>query len=148
MCGRWSGPDPLREQLSSDDLQLVGTWRERIQAVHDRLQRHPASWGPIVADIGPHNVLWHRQSPWLVDLNDTGWGHYAYDLAILWRTLTDREGVAIESALLNGYCEVRDLPPGWGVEMRAAAIIRMLRWRAGRDSGECVRLMCRLRDLS
>ena len=148
MCGNWSGPDPLETQLAGEDLQLVRTWHERIDGVYHRLPRQPASWGAIVADIGPHNVLWNGQSPWLVDLNDTGWGFYSYDLAILWRTLTDREGSAIESALLNGYCEVRELPAGWGVEMQAAAIIRLLRWRAGRDRVECDRLMGHLRDLS
>lgn len=148
MCGRWSGLDPLCGQLGGSDLQLVDDWHTRIDSVCRRLERATSTWGPILADVGPHNVVWKGKSPWLIDFNDTGWGHYSYDLAILWRALSDRGVPSLERALLAGYRQIQDLPPGWGVEMQAAAIIRLLRWRAPRDSTECDRLMSRLRAIN
>ena len=147
MCGKWSGPDPLCDRLADSDLQLVSDWHARIESVCEDLERKPASWGPILADVGPHNIVWSTRAPWLIDFNDTGWGYYSYDLAILWQTLTDLRGSTLEMGLLDGYSEIRELPTGWGVEMQAAAIIRLLRWRAQRSRSECERLMVRLRDL-
>ena len=143
MCGKWSSPDPLVRHLSNRELNLVDRWHERIDRVCQPLSDRSASWGPILADVGPHNIVWNRQQPWLIDFNDAGWGCYAYDLAILWHLLILR-GPRIEAPLLRGYQEICPLPEGWGLECKAAAILRLMRWRAPRDGKECRRLMGRL----
>lgn len=143
MCGRWRGPDPI-DALDADLGRLVAAWHRRIAAACRPLPREPTMWGPILADVGPHNVLWLEHHPWLFDFNDTGWGLYAYDLAILWRCLAEGGGPAAEEALLDGYTSRRRLPAGWGPPMQAAALIRALRWRAGRRGEQVWRRLCEL----
>jgi|TARA_Y100000310_G_scaffold336564_1_gene421473 Ser/Thr protein kinase RdoA (MazF antagonist) len=73
----------------------------------------PNAIGLINADLGMHNVLWHKSGPGLVDFNDSGIGPYAFCLARLRARLSHREnGADLSSALMNGYRKVSKLPDG------------------------------------
>jgi phosphotransferase family enzyme len=146
MCGWWQGPDPLEGSLQADELRVVRGWEKRIDTANGQLHHDQTTWGPILADVGPHNVLWHRRTAWLTDFNDTAWGVYAYDLAVLWQSGVDRNEAA-GSSLIDGYTAVRETPPGWGPEMQAAALIRSLRHRTRRGDDHA-RVLGHLRGLS
>jgi Ser/Thr protein kinase RdoA (MazF antagonist) len=141
MCGWWRGPDPLEDRLTRDELRLVRVWEKRIAASWRR-KRDVSSWGLVLADVGPHNVIWHEGVASLIDFNDTGWGLSAYDLAVLWHSAIDRRQTACD-AVIGGYASVRAIPGGWGPPMQAAALIRVLRHRItrGRDHRKALGLL-------
>lgn len=135
MCGRFGPSDVLAGQVEPAHERMVRRWEDRVAALHGELSGRSDAHGMIVADFGPHNIVWDGEHPRLVDFNDSGWGLYAYDLAIVVTGLERRaRGDALAAALLDGYQEVSGLPPGFddSRSVRATALVRRLRWEAGK----------------
>ena len=110
----------------------VGRVQRRLSAAIDDLGAE--GFGAINADLGPHNTVWSRGRPGLVDFNDTGWGYFAFDLARFLRGLAGRSGgeVLVEAAL-DGYRQVAETPEGWAEHGRlfgAAADLFLARYLA------------------
>ena len=75
----------------------------------------PDDFGLINADLGTHNVLWHRSGPGVVDFNDAGVGPYAFCLARLRAGLYQyQNGQELAAALIRGYRQISPLPDGIG----------------------------------
>ena len=61
---------------------------------------------------GAGAVVWCGHQPGLLDFDDCGWGHFAYDLAPVVGNLMDyRTYPRLRAALLEGYRSVFDLAP-------------------------------------
>lgn len=92
--------------------------------------------GLINADLGLHNVLWHDGQAGLVDFNDAGIGPYAFCLArLVGRIRLHENGQALVDELLQGYCDVRQLPTAyaqWGGLFELAADLFRLNYGAAR----------------
>jgi Ser/Thr protein kinase RdoA (MazF antagonist) len=70
--------------------------------------------GLINADLGLHNVLWHRGRAGLVDFNDAGVGPYAFCLArLVGRMRWHEDAQTLVEDLLSGYREVTPLPSAY-----------------------------------
>jgi len=71
----------------------------------------PEVYGLIHGDLGVDaNVLFHGGEARAIDFDDSGFGYYAYDLAIALEHCQDDAGYfAFRDALLNGYREAREL---------------------------------------
>ena len=82
----------------------------RVGRVMARLDREPASFGLIHADLLSKNVLFRRDSVAALDFEYSGWGYFDYDLApLLWELRGERPAdcALLEAALLDGYQSAR-----------------------------------------
>ncbi|NKB72180.1 MAG: phosphotransferase [Candidatus Latescibacteria bacterium] len=114
---------------------------EPVQRIFAGLQRTVAKlnsteMGLINADLGLHNVLWHKGQIGLVDFNDSGVGPYAFCLArLVARIRLHQQDQALIDELLRGYREVTPLPcvyEQWGDLFELAADAFSLNYGAGR----------------
>lgn len=103
-----------------------------VETVLARLDDLVTGFGPddiglINADVGLHNIVWHKSRPGFVDFNDSGIGPYAFCLARLVERIRRHDnGDALVDALLKGYREVTPLPlayVNWGHLFEAAAAV-------------------------
>jgi Ser/Thr protein kinase RdoA (MazF antagonist) len=68
-------------------------------------------FGLIHSDLHQKNYLFHQGEVGAIDFDDSGWGHFAYDLAVASSELRYRRDHAdLHAALLRGYRGVRALP--------------------------------------
>lgn len=130
-------PIDLRERLhivAPEGVELVQRIYIGIERTVATLDAHEV--GLINADLGLHNVLWHRRQAGLVDFNDAGIGPYAFCLARLVGRIRQHEaGQALVSELLDGYREVTPLPLAyekWGDLFELAADAFRLNYGASR----------------
>jgi len=84
----------------------------RAERVMDDWGKGPEVYGLIHADLGTEaNVLFHAGEARAIDFDDSGYGYWAYDLAV---PMCDWEGEeewpAFREALLEGYSEIRSIP--------------------------------------
>ena len=90
---------------------------ERARSVMDGLGYKSDAWGLLHADLHWNNVLLagreSRLEVRLIDFDDCGWGHWAYDFAVvLGRQFADEspEHIAQRQALMQGYARHRAVP--------------------------------------
>lgn len=99
-----------REQWSAEAADTIGAVLQRVRAVQGRLSTSPDTFGVIHADIHHWNYLFHGGRIRLIDFDDSGWGHYLYDLAVTRQQLVRLpRGPELWRALLEGYRRVRSL---------------------------------------
>jgi Ser/Thr protein kinase RdoA (MazF antagonist) len=83
-----------------------------VKLVMDALGKGPEVYGLIHADLGlDANVLfWHGEAS-AIDFDDSGFGYYAYDLAVGLENCQEDEALSrYREALLEGYTQIRALP--------------------------------------
>lgn len=109
--------------LSSADHQLIDEAFERVQRQYDALFAG-VDRQPLHADLHVWNLKWHRGRLAVFDFDDSGIGVPAQDLAISAYYL--RDNAAQEAALLEGYQELRSLPPFTSEQYEAMVASRNL----------------------
>ncbi len=84
----------------------------RVRRVMKAWGEGPEVYGMIHGDLGiDANVLFHGGEARAIDFDDSGFGYYAYDLAIALEHCQDDAAYPLyRQALLDGYREVRALP--------------------------------------
>ena len=100
---------------------------EHARAVMDGLGHEPDAWGLIHADLHPNNVLLRASQARAIDFDDCGWGHWAYDMAVvLGRHLLDEspEAVAQRLSLERGYARHRPLPHSQMAHLKSLSAAR------------------------
>ena len=105
--------------------QVVAEAVDRIEAAIQELGKKPEAFGLVHADLHQENFLFRRGVVAAIDFDDCGWGHYASDFAVTLSELRSRNDLeALQDALLSGYADVADLPPGTEKQHLAAFAIR------------------------
>lgn len=105
--------------LESAALQI----RERLQ----RLNQHSKAFGLIHSDLHLGNCKFHRGELQVFDFDDCGWGYYLYDLAVTLYYLRHREEFSnLQTALLEGYQQLRSLPEQYESYLKAMIAARRL----------------------
>ncbi|MGB2983853.1 MAG: phosphotransferase [Candidatus Bipolaricaulia bacterium] len=129
-------PDALDERI--DPVRLSRTVAPEEEALlidaADRVRRATSTLGTaadvaglIHANLTPEHVVFEDDAACAIGFTGCRWGYYAYDLATMGRSLRDREnGDELRSRLLEGYEEVRPLPPGFANHRSAFAALRVL----------------------
>lgn len=118
---------PLKDRLDHfpEAADIVRSVHHLVQTIEHRLTAEDV--GLINADIGLHNILWHRGRATLVDFNDAGIGPYAFCLGrLVERIRLHENGDHLADALLAGYSEIIPLPPAyakWGTLFEMAAAV-------------------------
>ncbi len=78
------------------------------QRVQHELGKERDVYGLIHADLHQDNYFFHRGQVRVIDFDDCGWGHFAYDLSVTLSEVRRRPGyAALRAALLRGYREAR-----------------------------------------
>ena len=89
---------------------VVAEMLERARRTQNLLGRGPDVYGLIHADLHQGNYLFHGDEVRVIDFDDCGWGHFAYDLAV---TVSELEHLprqaTLREALIAGYRSVRPL---------------------------------------
>ncbi len=111
--------------LSPQHREAFSLVAERVREVMDAWGQGPEVFGLIHGDLGVDANLffWHGE-PRAIDFDDSGFGYWAYDLAVaLDACRDDPDYHRYRAALLEGYAEFRHLPewqaesgrfiPGW-----------------------------------
>jgi Ser/Thr protein kinase RdoA (MazF antagonist) len=99
----------LLSPLHSEAFSFVA---ERIREVMDDWGQGPDVFGLIHGDLGVDANLffWHGE-PRAIDFDDSGYGYWAFDLAVALDACRDDPSYPLyREALLNGYAEFRSLP--------------------------------------
>ena len=95
---------------STAERRLMLDTRARLHAALARLERRPAVYSMIHADMHPGNILVDGDRLTVIDFDDAAWGWHAYDIAV---ALFYHQGGptfdAFERAYLAGYRSVRPL---------------------------------------
>ena len=104
------GPFWDHQGLSDAERRLMLDMRARLQAALARLDRRPAVYSMIHADMHPGNMLVDGDRLTVIDFDDAGWGWHAYDIAValVYHQRSPDFG-AFERAYLAGYRSVRRL---------------------------------------
>jgi Ser/Thr protein kinase RdoA (MazF antagonist) len=103
------GPFWDHEGLSAAERRLMLDMRGRLHAALARLDRQPAVWSMIHADMHPGNVLVDDGGLTIIDFDDAAWGWHAYDIAV---ALVHQQGAELEAfqrAYIAGYRSVRPI---------------------------------------
>ena len=104
------GPFWDHRGLSDAERRLLLDTRARLHAALARLERQPAVYSMIHADMHPGNILVDGDRLTVIDFDDAAWGWHAYDIAV---ALFYHQGGpafdAFERAYLAGYRSVRRL---------------------------------------
>ena len=103
------GPFWDHQGLSAAERGLMLDVRSRLHAALGRLDRQPAVWSMIHADMHPGNVLVDGDGLTVIDFDDAAWGWHAYDIAV---ALVHQQGddlATFERAYLAGYRSVRPI---------------------------------------
>jgi Ser/Thr protein kinase RdoA (MazF antagonist) len=89
---------------------VVAEVLERARRTQNVLGCGPDVYGLIHADLHQGNYLFHGDEVRVIDFDDCGWGHFAYDLAV---TVSELEHLprqaSLRAALIAGYRSVRPL---------------------------------------
>ena len=121
--------------FDDDALTLIEQGAHAVATFLEALDRHPAYYGFIHADLHHWNYLFHHDEIRVIDFSDAGWGHFAYDIAVTLSALEyplpglhDHRGsyAALREAFLEGYHHVRDLPRDWPDEVDTYVVARLL----------------------
>lgn len=124
------------EILSEADLRDFADIEHRTREVFAELDQHPNVYGIIHFDYILGNVhLTRLNNAWhtgVIDFDDCGYGYFLYDLGPVLSNLIHYP--SLQSALIRGYSQIRQLPPGWHQHlliMMAARHATMCYWTAG-----------------
>ncbi len=152
----WSWPfgasAPLWEDgegfYSAWEMEVFGEAARRVREDLERLKHGAEVFGPIHRDLTLGNLLFgaRTQGVGVTDFDQCGLGHYLFDLSVVlrsllrsWRLAGRPEGTQerARGALIEGYADVRSLPPdherllrAFDVMQRTAAVNRTLQLRA------------------
>lgn len=91
-----------------ESFQIISS---KVKQVMDKLGKGPEVYGLIHGDLGMGaNVLFWKNDPRIIDFNDSGFGYYLYDLAIVLEDSQDHQiQPRFREALLDGYTCLRTL---------------------------------------
>ncbi len=137
--GSWIGGGQAKADLGSHRFGLVREASAKVQAAMAGLGHESGYFGLIHSDTHPSNMLISEGEIALIDFNDCGWGHYAFDLGVMLHDLKfmlmDQPSLYTElcTAVLAGYQEVTPLPLMDGNQIEAFIALRglaSLRWIA------------------
>lgn len=104
------GPFWEHRGLSKPERRLMLETRTRLHAALSRLDREPAAYSMIHADMHPGNVLVDGERLTVIDFDDAAWGWHAYDIAVaLFYHQSNPAFESFERAYLAGYRSVRRL---------------------------------------
>ena len=104
------GPFWDHQGLTGAERRLMLDTRDRLHAVLAGLDREPAGYSLIHADMHPGNVLVDGDRLTIIDFDDAGWGWHAYDIAVaLFYQQRIANFDALERAYVAGYRSVRRL---------------------------------------
>ena len=104
------GPFWDHQGLSAAERRVFLEARDRLHGILARLDRRPAGYSLIHADMHPGNVLVDGDRMTVIDFDDAGWGWHAYDIAVaLVYRQRAADFAALERAYLAGYRSVRPL---------------------------------------
>lgn len=99
-----------RKHLSPEECSVLDRVAERVGQTMQTLGEGPEVFGLIHADVHQWNYLFHRGKVHLIDFDTSGWGYFAYDIAVTFSTLLYHpELPALRAAFLQGYRQVRPL---------------------------------------
>jgi Ser/Thr protein kinase RdoA (MazF antagonist) len=98
--------------LSPRNRQAFSFVAERIREVMEEWGQCPDVFGLIHGDLGVDaNLLFWHGEPRAIDFDDSGFGYWAFDLAVALDSCRDDPRYSrYREALLNGYAEIRLLP--------------------------------------
>jgi Ser/Thr protein kinase RdoA (MazF antagonist) len=100
----------VRAQFGSHVALTVGSVLDTAHQAQRELGTGPEVFGLIHGDLHQENYLFDHGRVRAIDFDDSGWGHFTYDLAVVLSELRHREGYAsLRAALLRGYRAVRPL---------------------------------------
>ncbi|MBY0321084.1 MAG: phosphotransferase [Reyranella sp.] len=104
------GPFWDHQGFSDAERRLVLDARAGLHAALADLDRQPAGYSLIHADMHPGNVLVDGDVLTVIDFDDAGWGWHAYDIAVA-LVYQQREAnyAVFEGAYVAGYRSVRQL---------------------------------------
>lgn len=104
------GPFWDHRGLSDAERRLMLDTRARLHAALARLERKPAVYGMIHADMHPGNILVDGDRLTVIDFDDAAWGWHAYDIAVaLFYHQDNANFETFERAYVAGYRSVRPL---------------------------------------
>jgi Ser/Thr protein kinase RdoA (MazF antagonist) len=99
-------------RLSTGQARLFEAVGERVRRACERLGEGPEAFGLVHGDLHFNNLLFCRREVRAIDFDDSGFGHFLYDLAVLLETLLFRpDYLVLRAAFLEGYRRGRPLPP-------------------------------------
>ena len=99
---------PFWNYLDRDERRVADRGFEEIFEIMDNLGESRATYGLIHADFHHGNFLFSDGSVSVIDFDDSGFGHYAYDIAVALSGVRKRkEYLELSSAFLKGYKAVR-----------------------------------------
>jgi Ser/Thr protein kinase RdoA (MazF antagonist) len=100
--------------LSPDHREPFAFVAQQVRDVMDAWGQGPGVYGLIHGDLAvdANLLFWHGQ-PRAIDFDDSGYGYWAFDLAVaLDACWEDPTFPRYREALLDGYAELRSLPEG------------------------------------
>ncbi len=104
-------PGRIRRHLSPDDCSVLDRVAEQVGQTMRMLGEGSEVFGLIHADIHQWNYLFHKGNVHLIDFDTSGYGYFAYDIAVAFSTLLNHPNLsALRAAFLQGYRRVRPLP--------------------------------------
>jgi Ser/Thr protein kinase RdoA (MazF antagonist) len=104
-------PEKSRQHLSREECCLLDKIAERVGQTMQTLGEGSEVFGLIHADIHQWNYLFLKGNVHLIDFDTSGWGYFAYDMAVTFSTLLHHPNLlALRTAFLQGYKQVRPLP--------------------------------------
>lgn len=105
------GPFWQIDANAGDTALLLGI-RERARAALAAYIAGGADYGLIHADLVRENILVEGGTLRFIDFDDSGFGFRMFDIATtLLKNLAEPDAAVLESALLQGYVEIRPLRP-------------------------------------
>jgi Ser/Thr protein kinase RdoA (MazF antagonist) len=115
------------DRWSSHSAEVVEAVFERARRAQEELGRGPETFGLVHGDIHQENYLFDGADLRLIDFDDSGWGHYLYDLAVTVHEIDYLpRGPALQAALLAGYRQIRDLSPAHEAMIEPMYMLREL----------------------
>jgi Ser/Thr protein kinase RdoA (MazF antagonist) len=97
---------------AAEDADTVAVVIANVWQTMRALGEGPEVFGLIHADLHHRNYLFHRGAAGAIDFDDSGFGHWLYDLAVpLTELRRHPDYPTLRQALLAGYRRHRPLPP-------------------------------------
>jgi Ser/Thr protein kinase RdoA (MazF antagonist) len=104
--------DLVGEQGGREAASLAASTLELVRRGRRALGTGADVFGLIHSDLHQENYLFHRGRVKAIDFDDSGWGHFVYDLAVTLSEIQGRPGSdELRAGLLRGYRSIRPLPP-------------------------------------
>ena len=103
--------DLVGEQCGPEGASLAAAVVELVRRAQRELGSGPDVFGLIHSDLHQENYLFHRGQVGAIDFDDSGWGHFVYDLAVTLSEIQRRpDSDALRAGLFRGYRSIRPLP--------------------------------------